>query len=155
VPRRHLPATAAALAATAVAGGIGTDVSSRWYADLDKPSWQPPGWVFGPAWTALYALTAVAAARVLDRADAPAGRRFRRALGVNLALNAGWSWLFFTAKRPGLALAENAVLAASTLDLTRRAGAVDPTAARLLAPYAAWVAFANALNADIARRNAG
>ena len=60
--RRHLPATAAAVVATAVAGGLGTDVRSRWYAGLDKPRWQPPGWAFGPAWTTLYALIAVGSA---------------------------------------------------------------------------------------------
>ncbi len=150
---RHLPATAAAVAATAVLGGAGTDVRSRWYVDLDKPSWQPPGWVFGPAWTALYVLTAVSGARVLDRADRPARRRFARALGVNLLLNAGWSWLFFTARKPRWALAEVAVLEASTLDLVRRARRLDPAAAAMLTPYAGWVGFATALTAAIVRGN--
>jgi benzodiazapine receptor len=152
--RRHLPRTAAAVLATAVAGGVGTDVSSSWYARLRKPAWQPPGWAFGPAWTTLYALTAVASARVLDRADDEQARGYRRALGTNLALNAGWSWVFFTAKRPRWALAESAALEVSTLDLVRRARAVDPTSAALLAPYAAWVGFATALTGEITRLNA-
>lgn len=151
--RRHLRATSAAVLAAAVAGGVGTDVRSQWYDDLDKPDWQPPGWAFGPAWTTLYALLAVSSARVLDRADAHERTRFRRAVGVNLVLNAGWSWLFFTAKQPRWALAEVLVLEASTLDLVRRARAVDGPAAAMLAPYAGWVGFASALNADIARRN--
>jgi tryptophan-rich sensory protein len=153
--RRHLPRTAAAVLATAVAGGLGTDVSSRWYDALRKPAWQPPGWAFGPAWTTLYGLIAVSSARVLDRADAPQARAYRRALGANLALNTAWSWLFFTAKRPRWALAEVLVLEASTLDLARRARVVDPTAHHLLAPYAAWVGFASALNAEIVRLNPG
>ncbi len=151
--RRYLPATAAAVTATAVAGGLGTDVRSQWYADLEKPAWQPPGWVFGPAWTTLYALVGVSSARVLARADASERRRFARALGVNLVLNAGWSWLFFTARKPGWALVDSAVLEASTLDLARRARAVDPAAAAMLAPYAGWVGFATALTAAIARAN--
>ena len=99
------------------------------------------------------ALTAVAAARTLRRTDREGRRSFARALAINLGLNAGWTWMFFTAKRPWAALAEIAVLEASTLDLARRAGRVDSVSGPLLAPYAAWVAFAAALNAEIARRN--
>ncbi len=150
---RTLAKTAAAVTLTAVAGGIGTDVTSRWYADLDKPAWQPPGWVFGPAWTTLYALTAVGAARTIDRLPDDEVRAFETALGANLALNAGWTWTFFTARRPDLAMGEIAVLEASCLDLVRRAAAVDRPAAALLAPYALWVGFASALNASIWKRN--
>jgi tryptophan-rich sensory protein len=151
--RRHLPATVAAVTATAVVGGLGADVRSRWYADLDRPAWEPPGWAFPVAWTTLYGLIAVASGRVLDRAPAKERKAFARALGVNLTLNTGWTWLFFTAKQPRWALAEILVLQASTLDLARRAQHVDPVAHDLLAPYAGWVGFATALNASIARRN--
>ena len=151
--RRHLPATLAAVTATAVAGGVGTDVRSRWYAGLDKPSWQPPGWVFGPAWTTLYGLIAAGSARALDRSSDGERRELTTALGVNLVLNTGWTWIFFSARRPRLALVEILVLEASTLDLVRRAARVDPAAAALLAPYAGWVGFATALTASIARRN--
>jgi benzodiazapine receptor len=151
---RHLGRTSAAVAATAVIGGLGTDVTSRWYRDLDKPTWQPPGAAFGPAWTTLYALMAVASARSLERIEDPAERRaFATAFGANLMLNAGWNWLFFKARRPGWALAEILLMEASTLDLTRRAAKVDRPAAAMLVPYAGWVAFATALNAAIARRN--
>ena len=146
--------TSAAVAAAAVIGTLGTDVKSRWYRNLDKPGWQPPGAAFGPAWTTLYALLAVASARTLDRLEDPEERRaFATAFGANLALNAGWNWLFFKARRPRWALAEIVVLEASTLDLTRRAARADSTAAAMLAPYAGWVAFATALNAAIAHRN--
>ena len=146
--------TSAAVAAAAVIGILGTDVKSRWYRSLDKPAWQPPGTAFGPAWTTLYALMAVASARTLDRLEDPEERRaFATAFGANLALNAGWNWLFFKAQRPRWALAEIVVLEASTLDLTRRAAGADSAAAAMLAPYAGWVAFATALNAAIARRN--
>lgn len=150
----HLRRTSAAVAATAVIGALGTDVASSWYRDLDKPTWQPPGAAFGPAWTTLYALMAVASARTLDRLEKPEERRaFSAVFGANLALNAGWSWLFFTGHRPRWALAEILVLEASTLDLTRRAAKADRTAASMLLPYAGWVAFATALNAAIAHRN--
>jgi len=137
-----------------VVGGLGTDVSSRWYRDLDKPGWQPPGAAFGPAWTTLYALMALASARTLDRLEEPGQRReLATAFGVNLALNAGWNWLFFKAHSPRWALLEILILEASTLDLTRRAARTDTPAAAMLVPYAGWVAFATALNAAIARRN--
>jgi translocator protein len=146
--------TSVAVATAAGIGVLGTDVTSRWYRDLDKPAWQPPGAAFGPAWTTLYALMAVASARTLDRLEEPEERRaFGTAFGANLVLNAGWCWLFFKARRPRLALAEIVLLEASTLDLTRRAAKVDAPAARMLMPYAGWVAFATTLNAAIARRN--
>jgi len=149
-----LARTSAAVTATAVIGVLGTDVTSRWYRNLDKPAWQPPGAAFGPAWTTLYGLMAVASARTLDRLEEPGDRRaFATAFGANLMLNAGWNWLFFTARRPRWALAEILLMEASTLDLTRRAAHVDRPAAKMLIPYAGWVAFATALNASIAARN--
>ena len=150
---RHLPATATAVLATAVIGGLGADVRSAWYARLDKPRWQPPGRAFGPAWTTLYALIAAGSARALDRAEPDERRAYATALAVNLALNTGWTWVFFTAKRPRWALAEILVLEASTLDLVRRTRRLDPAGAALVAPYAGWVGFATALTAAIARRN--
>ena len=153
-PSRRLAGTSAAVLATAVIGGLGTDVRSSWYRNLDKPDWQPPGAAFGPAWTTLYGLMAVASARTLDRIEEPGERRaFATAFGVNLALNAGWNWLFFKAHRPWLAAAECAVLVASSADLVRRTARSEPRAAAALAPYPVWCAFATALTVAIARRN--
>lgn len=152
---RHLPVTAAAVTATAVAGGIGTDVRSRWYQRLAKPKWQPPGAVFGPAWTVLYGLIATASGRALDRMPESQRRGYAIALGTNLVLNVGWTWLFFKAKRPRLALAEIVLLEASSIDLIRRSAQHDKVAGGLLVPYAAWVGFATALTATIARKNPG
>jgi benzodiazapine receptor len=148
---RHLQRTSAAVAATA--GGLGTDVKSRWYSDLEKPTWQPPGAAFGPAWTTLYALMALTSARTLDRLEPQERRGFATAFGANLVLNAGWSWLFCTARRPRWAPAEIVLLEASNLYLTRRAAKVDSRAAPMFVLYAGWVAFATALNAAIAHRN--
>lgn len=151
--------TTAAVALTAAIGSAGTDPSSRWYRRLDKPSWQPPGAAFGVIWTTLYALLSLAGARALNRAaehDDPGARgRYTRAYAANLALNAGWTWTFFRAERPKLAVAESAVLAASTADLARRSWQLDRTAGAALVPYAAWTSFATVLSAEIARRNPG
>jgi tryptophan-rich sensory protein len=152
---RHLLLTTAAVAATAAVGSVGTEVSSRWYRHLDKPSWQPPAAAFPLVWTALYATLAGSGARALDRAEhgAPTRRRFLGAYGTNLALNAGWTWSFFRAERLGLALAEIVVLEASTVDLTRRTWRLDRNAGIALLPYLAWVTYAGALTAELARRN--
>jgi benzodiazapine receptor len=119
-----LLATSAAVAATAAVGGAGTDVRSAWYRRLDKPSWQPPGPVFGIAWTILYVLLAAAGARALDRAeqsrDPMERRRYLRSYAVNLVLNAGWTWSFFRAKRPPLGVAEVMLLLALSAEIARR-----------------------------------
>ncbi|MFI6257625.1 TspO/MBR family protein [Micromonospora zamorensis] len=145
--------TAAAVTVTAAAGATVTDASSRWYQRLRKPTWQPPPVAFPLAWTPLYALIAVAGARVLDRTSEADRAAFTRAYALNLALNFGWSALFFKAQKPAVALAEIAALNASNFVLLRRASQTDPVAAVALAPYAAWTLFATALNGAIVRLN--
>jgi tryptophan-rich sensory protein len=151
--RVRLAAAGGPLAA-AVLGGSSVDTDSRWFRALDLPRWYPPPQTFGIVWTALYAGTAWAAGEVLSRPD-PGGPAFARAYGANLALNAAWTPLFFRLHRPWVAAAESAVLTVSTVDLVRRAARVSRPAAAVLAPYAAWTAFATVLSATIARRNPG
>ncbi len=154
---RTLAATSAAVAATAVSGALAPSPDSDWYRGLRKPPFQPPPAAFPLVWTPLYADVAVSSAAVLD-ALALAGRHraaadFGRALGVNLALNAAWTWLFFRARRPWLATAECAALAASSASLVRRAADADTRAGVALAPYAAWTGFATVLSGSIAWLN--
>jgi translocator protein len=150
----QLKRTAPAVIAAAVVGGIGTKPTSSWYRSLDKPSWQPPAAVFGPVWTVLYGLIAAGTASAMAQAPTDEERAsIERALWANMALNAGWCWIFFTARKPAPALVEIAVLEASTLLLARQVGAVDQRAAAALAPYAVWNGFATALNAAIVRGN--
>jgi translocator protein len=144
---------AAAVCATAVLGGIGTATGSRWYRALDKPAWQPPGAVFGPVWTVLYALVALAAGRVLGRTNSVGRRAYVRAFTSNLVLNTAWTWIFFRARRPAPAAVEAVLLAASTADLARRSWVQDRLAGVALVPYVLWTAFAAALTMTIARRN--
>ena len=92
--RRTVPAVVAA----AGVGGLGTRPRSAWYLALDKPRWQPPAAAFGPAWTTLYALIAAGTAQAMARAGEAERARLEPALWINLGLNAGWSWLFFTAR---------------------------------------------------------
>jgi translocator protein len=145
--------TAAAVTVAALVGAASTDPRCDWYENLEKPSWQPPPEAFGLVWTPLYALIAVAGARVLDRTTGEERQAFRRAYARNLALNGAWTPLFFGAKAPVAALADVAALNVSNARLLRRAWRADRAAAACLAPYVAWTYFATALNTAIVRRN--
>lgn len=153
---RTLLGFGAATAAAAVLGTLATrrSVNSAWYnVELKKPPFQPPRRVFGPVWTALYGLMTASAARVHE---APPSRERTRALtlwGTQLALNAGWSALFFGARRPKVALAELGVLLAAIGAYVHQARKVDPRAAQLMLPYLGWTAFATLLNEEIVRLN--
>lgn len=155
--RRTLAATTAAVIATAALGSVATDPGSRWYAALDKPAWTPPSWVFPIAWSALYAdIAAVEALVLAQSAEAGENRVWRgdvAAMTANLLLNAGWSAVFFRARRLGPASIGAGLLAASSADLVRRAGRQSREKAVVLSPYAAWTAFATALTTQIWRRN--
>lgn len=145
---------AAAVVVTAIAGSVATDPKTTWYRKLDKPSWQPPSWAFPVAWTALYASIAVASGKALaDDSNEERRSRYKRSLLVNLALNAGWSYTFFKAHRLGLASVVAGLLAASSSNLAKQAGEVDPKLKIALTPYSAWTAFATALTTDIWKRN--
>jgi tryptophan-rich sensory protein len=154
----RLGRVAASVAVTAGLGSLASrDVSTPWYAALDKPPYQPPGAAFPVAWTLLYSDLALTAGHALDRLER-AGRTeeaagYRRALAANLAVNAAWSWVFFRWHRLGPAVGVAGLLALSSADLVRRTARVSPPAAVALAPYPAWCAFATMLSADIARRN--
>ena len=124
-----------------------------WFAALNKPSFNPPSWVFGPVWTTLYVLIAIAGWRVW-RAPALAARvRAVTLWWVQLGLNFAWSPLFFAAHRIDLALGVIVLLLASIVAFMAAAGRVDRVASILFAPYALWVAFATALNFAFLRLN--
>jgi benzodiazapine receptor len=118
----------------------------EWYAALAKPSFNPPPWLFGPVWTVLYVLIAVAGWRVFTRERAGAPMKFWWA---QLALNFLWSPVFFGAHRIGLALVVILLLLAAILAFIAAAWRADRLAASLFVPYAAWVAFASVLNGAI------
>lgn len=124
-----------------------------WYASLQKPSWNPPGWIFGPVWSALYAMMAVAAWLVWKRGGFPIQRKALGWFLTQLFLNALWTPLFFGLHLPGPAFAEILLLwlaIAATLLAFR---SVNRTAAWLFVPYLAWVTFAAVLNGTLWRMN--
>ncbi|MFI1166872.1 TspO/MBR family protein [Streptomyces sp. NPDC020801] len=144
---------AAAVAVSAAAGARAVDPDSTWYRSLAKPSWQPPAWAFGAVWTPLYASIAWAGGHALGKAQEGERRALTVSLGVNLGLNTAWSWLFFGLRDPRAGAAGILLLNLSNAELIRRTARIDAAAATALAPYAAWCAFATALNIGIERGN--
>jgi tryptophan-rich sensory protein len=121
-----------------------------WYASLAKPAWNPPAWLFGPAWTLLYTLMAVAAWLVWKRAG------WGRALWLyflQLLLNAAWTPIFFGAHQLGWALVEIVALWIAIFFTLRSFYQVSRTAGVLFVPYLAWVTFATVLNFTLWRLN--
>ena len=147
--------------ATAAAAALGS-VTSRegiegCYAKIRNPRYVPPNVVFPIAWTTLYVDIATTSAAAINRfrADGDDGkaRAYTAALGANLVLNAGWSWIFFSKHRLALSAAAAALLTASSADLARRAGDADPKLGIALAPYPLWCSFATVLSTGIWRLN--
>ncbi len=135
-------------------GGVFTGPSA-WYEGLAKPSWNPPGWVFGPVWTALYASMGVASWLVWrERGRARAVRAALWVYAVQLVLNAAWSPLFFGLRRPDLAMIDIVLLWVTIVATVVLFWRVRPVAGAVLLPYLAWVTFASGLNFAIWRMNA-
>jgi len=148
-----LLATAAALV-IALMGMLATDLSG-WYQALDKPAWQPPNWLFGPVWTFIYALAALAGVSAWRGAAGGGRNRILMLFALNAFLNVLWSLLFFRMHRPDWALVEVAFLWLSVVALMIGLRPFSNRALWLLLPYLAWVSFAAALNASIVRLNPG
>lgn len=141
------------LGVAAVGGWFTSMGQPEWYATLSKPTWNPPSWVFGPVWTALYIAMAVAAWLVWRDAGFDGARWAWAFFFVQLALNLAWSGIFFALRAPGWALVEIlallAAIALTTIGFFRH----STLAGWLFVPYLLWVGFATALNAAIVRLN--
>jgi translocator protein len=136
--------------------GLGTAVGvlfgpSQWYATLLKPTWNPPSWLFGPVWTALYVSMAVALwlMRREPDTDAPTRQRALAMFAIQFLLNLAWTPLFFGLHSPGLAFVEICLLWMALLSTTLVFGRIRALAGYLLLPYLLWVSFALVLNGTI------
>ena len=153
--RPWIPVAVAVGAATLVAllGAAATDIGP-WYYSLHKSSLNPPDWLFGPAWTLIYALTALSGVIAWRHAgSAVLRRRVLVLFAANALLNILWSELFFGLRRPDWAFTEVAPFWLSVLALVVLLRPVSRQASLLLLPYLAWVAFAGYLNFDVVRLN--
>jgi tryptophan-rich sensory protein len=134
-------------------GGAMTNVG-QWYQQLRKPWWNPPNWLFGPAWTVILGLAAWAGVLGWDHATASGQRLWMVVLfGINIVLHMLWSPLFFNLRRPDWALIEVPFLWLSIVALMVSLAPLSVTASLLLVPYLLWVAFAAYLNLTIVRLN--
>ena len=149
---------AGAVAACEAAGGIGAFLSreglQEWYPKLQKPSFNPPDWVFGPTWTLLYALMGTSLWLAEERDEDGAAKRTSRVFfGAQLVLNVLWTYVFFGRREPGWAFVEVLVLLAAIASTVASFSKVSRTAAVLLVPYLLWTGFASVLNFYIWRLN--
>ncbi len=146
------------VAVTTLAAAIGIIASQQapeFYTMLDAPSWAPPPWLFGPVWTVLYVMMALAAWIVVRERRRSSVRPELALFGSQLALNALWIWLFFSWHQGAAAFVEVAVLLV-VVGLTVFAfGRVRPLAGALMLPYMAWVSFATGLTFSLWQRNPG
>ena len=139
----------------AAVGGWASANAPGFYALLNKPVWAPPAAVFGPVWTVLYLLMAIAAWLVWKEGRKQEVRRALSFYLVQLVLNTFWTWFFFAWRQGGWALAEIVVLWIMILITLAAFYRVRPLAGFLLVPYLAWVGFAAVLNAVLWRLNPG
>lgn len=139
------------------AAGLGSLVTTpnipNWYADLAKPTWNPPSWVFGPVWSCLYLMMAVSVWLVWRQGGFAEGRLPLALFAVQLGLNSFWSILFFGLHRPGLAALDILLLGTAILATLIAFWKRSKWAGILLVPYLAWVSFAAVLNLVIWRLN--
>ncbi len=156
--RTALIGTGLATAAAAVSGSLASRRGVQgWYTTIRKPGYVPPNAVFPIAWTTLYVDIAASSAAAIERfrtdGDHAKARGYIAALGTNLVLNAGWSWVFFGRRKLGLAAVAAGALALSSADLTRRAADADVKLGVALSPYPLWCTFATVMSTDIWRLN--
>ena len=153
--RRWTPVATAAVVAFSVAtlGGLATELGP-WYYSLRMPPWKPPDWLFGPAWTLIYGLSAMAAVSAWWNSRNRSNRfRILLLFAANSILGIGWSVLFFSLRHPDWALFEVIFLWLSIVALILGLWPISSAASWLLAPYLLWVSFAAVLNLAVVQLN--
>jgi tryptophan-rich sensory protein len=144
-----IPVLVGATAGFFTVSGVGT-----WYQNINKPSWNPPSWIFGPVWTTLYIMMGIALFLVWKSEVSDVMKKNAIAIfAVQLLLNFFWSFIFFNQQQPGWAFVEIIVMWIAILSTIFVFANVSKTAAWLLVPYISWVSFATILNYTIWQLN--
>lgn len=148
----EIAVAAASVIVVAIAGGLMTDVGP-WYESLTFPRLRPPNWLFGPAWTVIFALIAAGGVIAWDHANSLDRLRLIVLLAINGVLNVLWSPLFFKLRRPDWAFYELIPFWLSILALVVELSRISSLAGWLIAPYFLWVTFAGWLNWRVVQLN--
>ncbi len=137
------------LAVVGISGFATSTGLDSWYSTLNKPSFNPPGWLFAPVWTTLYALMGIGLYLIYTSPKSEERNNALRIFSIQLALNFIWSFLFFYFEKPGLALIEIVMMWVSILMMIFYFRKVNTIARNIQIPYLLWVSFASVLNASI------
>jgi len=132
-----------------LSGYFGMAKDREWYNKLEKPFWNPPAWLFGPAWTILYLLMGIASYIIWENGDTMALVVY----GVQLLVNFAWTPTFFRFQRPDIALALIVLLWFLILWMLFLFKSISMVAFWLIIPYIIWVSYATSLNAYIVLKN--
>jgi tryptophan-rich sensory protein len=139
--------------AAAAIGGLASARAGAFYTELARPDWAPPGWLFGPVWSVLYALMGVSAWLVWRARGFSGARSALLLFMAQLGINALWTWLFFVWHQGGLAFAEILLLWVMIVATIMLFWRISKVAGVMLMPYLAWVTFATVLTYAIWQRN--
>lgn len=132
--------------ATSAIGALGSVQAKSFYAELIQPSWAPPGWLFGPVWTTLFLMMAIAVWLIWRTGGFSKNLTTLFLFIIQLVLNALWSWLFFAWHQGGLAFVDIILLWSLILATIITFWRVNPLAGTLMIPYLLWVSFASVLS---------
>jgi benzodiazapine receptor len=133
-----------------IAGMVTQNGIETWYATIEKPSFNPPNWIFAPVWTVLYICIAIAGGIIWDKIDTnPLAKKALLFFAIQLVLNTVWSFLFFGLKNPLVALIEIILLLLMIYETYMLFAKISKVAGYLFLPYLLWVSFAMFLNASI------
>lgn len=142
------------LAVGGLSGYLTSGSISTWYVDINKPSFNPPNWIFGPVWSTLYTLMGISAGIIWSKGlEFTTTKKALYVFGIHLALNFSWSLIFFGLKQPFWAFIEILFLLSSIFYFTNLFYRISPLTGWLQVPYILWVSFATTLNAAIAWLN--
>ncbi|MBU4069799.1 MAG: tryptophan-rich sensory protein [Nanoarchaeota archaeon] len=134
-------------------GAVWTSSDGSWYKNINKPSFNPPSWIFGPVWTLLFTLMGISLYLVWNSPSSKIRLIALILFVVQFAFNVAWSYLFFGLNKPGLAFAEILIMLGFIIATTIYFFRVNKISGYLLIPYILWVSFASFLNYSIWRLN--
>lgn len=146
-------AITACVVAISLLGNVATDPQGEWFRSLNKPSWNPPNWVFAPVWTTIYLLLIISASIAWHKSSGAVRSQTMKLYAINGFFNLAWSFCFFQAQSAILGMVDIILVWGTIILLMKQTWGISKAASLLLLPYLIWVTFASALNAAIVSLN--